>query len=117
MPESPSLDIFNQTEALENVGGSAELLLDLSQTLIEELPKLLSAAQQAITSGNAASASRSLHSIKGSVTPFAAKTSYDIAWEMEQAAAAGDLNGASDRLADLELELERLVAAMKSANL
>lgn len=112
MSEPAPEDVFNRSEALENMGGSVELLEELSQTLIEELPKLMEAAQDGIQTGDATKVSRTLHSIKGSVTPFAATRAHDAAWKLEQSAAAGDLNHAENLLADLEVELNRLTAAL-----
>ncbi len=113
MSEPNSLDVFNQSEALENVGGSTELLTELSQTLFEEIPKLLATARAGIESGDATTVSRTLHSIKGSVTPFAAQASYKAAWKLEESSSGGNMTNASAMLNELEIELQRLVDALK----
>ena len=105
-------DVFDREEALENVGGMEDLLRELGETLIEEIPKLLASARTAAAAGDPQAVSKVLHSIKGSVTPFAAKSSYDLAWQLEQSSASGDLSQADDLLAKLENELSKLAAAL-----
>jgi HPt (histidine-containing phosphotransfer) domain-containing protein len=114
MPESIANEVFNKTEALQNVAGMEDLLKDLAQTLIDELPKLTAAAHSAVTAGDAAAVNAAAHSIKGSVSPFAAKLAYDAAWQLEAAGTSGDLSKAPQLLATLESELQKLVDAIQS---
>lgn len=108
-----TMEIFNKDEALENVGGLEDLLQELAGTLSEELPTLLEGARKGIADGNANAVNAAAHSIKGSVTPFAGKASYEAAWKLEQAGSSGDLSNAETLLADLETELEKLQQALK----
>ena len=114
MSENISQDVFNRDEALENVGGMEDLLLELGQTLIDELPKLLLNAHQAIAAGDAKGVNAALHSLKGAVTPFAAKRAHAAAWQLEQSAAAGDLSQAAGMMSRLESELDDLKVALGS---
>jgi HPt (histidine-containing phosphotransfer) domain-containing protein len=108
-------NVFDREEALENVGGMEDLLRELGETLIEEIPKLQASARAAVATGDSQAVSRVLHSIKGSVTPFAAKASYELAWQLEQSSASGDLSQADDLLSKLEIELSKLATALTEA--
>ena len=115
MPDSNSKEVFDIEEALNNVGGSQELLCELSQTLQDELPGLLSLARKALKSGDAKAVNAATHSIKGSVTPFAAKLAYDAAWKLEETSSKGDLNNADENFKRLDSELKKLVSALDQA--
>jgi HPt (histidine-containing phosphotransfer) domain-containing protein len=115
MAESTPKEVFNLEEALENVGGSQELLCDLAAVLSEEIPKLLQSAKNGISAGDPKSVNMAIHSLKGSVTPFAAQNSVDAAWKLEQLSADGGLENADELLSQLESELERLSAALKTS--
>jgi len=114
MSETISERVFNKSAALENVAEMEDLLKELAQTLIDELPKLIAAAQSGVTAGDAKAVNAAAHSIKGSVTPFAAELAYDAAWHLESAGSKGDLSNAFQLLADLELELQKLENALRS---
>ncbi len=114
MSESISEKVFNKPVALQNVAEMEDLLKDLAQTLIDELPKLVAAAQSAVKAGDAKAVNAAAHSIKGSVAPFAAELAYDAAWHLETAGTQGDLTDAAQLLANLEIELHRLTDALQS---
>ena len=106
-------DVLNFEEALVNVGGSQELLGELVLALKQELPRLMAATRQGLDDGDATAVSRAAHSLKGSITPFAAQRAYDAAWAIEQPSSEGDLSGGDEKFQRLESELEQLVAALE----
>lgn len=106
-------EVLDYEEALVNVGGSQELLGELAQALKQELPRLMAATRQGLDDGDAAAVSRAAHSLKGSITPFAAQRAYDAAWAIEQPSSEGDLSGGDEKFQLLESELEQLVAALE----
>ena len=112
MQGSTPKEIFDFDEAMSNVGGSQELLGELAIALKQELPKLLAATRKGLDDGDAVAVSRAAHSLKGSITPFAAKRSYDVAWAIEQSSSAGDISDGNANFQRLESELEQLVAAL-----
>ncbi len=113
MPESTPKEVFDMDGALENVGGSPELLCDLATVLSEEVPKLLQSAKEGIDAGDPKSVNMAIHSLKGSVTPFAAQNSVDAAWKLEKISADGGLENADELLSHLKNELDRLTEALK----
>jgi HPt (histidine-containing phosphotransfer) domain-containing protein len=112
MQGSTPNEVMNFDEALENVGGSEDLLVELADALKSELPQLMDSAREAIDAGDPAGVNSASHSIKGSLTPFAAKLAYDAAWELERNAAEGDLSNAPDQLKQLAEELDRLTQVL-----
>jgi HPt (histidine-containing phosphotransfer) domain-containing protein len=116
MQGSTPNEVMNFQEALENVGGSEDLLVELADALKSELPRLMDSAREAVDAGDAAGVNSVSHSIKGSLTPFAAKLAYDAAWELEKNAAEGDLSKAADQLEQLSDELNRLTHVLDQLN-
>ena len=112
MQGSTPKDVMDFEEALENVGGSSDLLGELAEALKAELPKLMNSAREAINAGDAKGVNNASHSIKGSVTPFAAKLAYEAAWKLEEKSASGDLSAANDQLQALEDQLDRLTSVL-----
>ncbi len=112
MQGSTPREVMDFDEALENVGGSSDLLGELAGALKSELPQLMSSARDAVNAGDARRVNSASHSIKGSVTPFAAKLAYEAAWVLEEKSAKGDLSGADDELQKLEDELNRLTTVL-----
>ena len=105
-------EVMDFEEALANVGGSQELLGELARALKQELPRLVAATRQGLDEDDPAAVSRAAHSLKGSITPFAAQRAYDAAWAIEEPSSNGDLSGGDEKFKLLETELEQLVAAL-----
>jgi HPt (histidine-containing phosphotransfer) domain-containing protein len=105
-------EVLNYEEALVNVGGSQELLGELAQALKQELPRLMGATRKGLDDGDATAVSRAAHSLKGSITPFAAQRAYDAAWAIEEPSSAGDLSDGDEKFQRLASELEQLVVAL-----
>ena len=105
-------EVLDFEEALKNVGGSQELLGELAIALKQELPRLMAATRKGLDDGDAVAVSRAAHSLKGSITPFAAQRAYDAAWAIEQPSSEGDLSDGKENFQRLETELEQLVAAL-----
>lgn len=99
-------------ELLDRAGGSPELLREVIGLFLEDAPTLLAAVKAGLAAGDAQGTRRSAHALKGSAANFGAPALVNVARQMEQAAAAGDLAAAAARLAGLEVELQRLSAAL-----
>jgi PAS domain S-box-containing protein len=101
-------------EAFE--GRLAELARDLPPGVLGRLVDLflhtssqgVSALAQAVQRGDAKAVAREAHTFRGSCSPFGGGRLADLASELEQRAAEGNLEGAETRVAALTEELERL---------
>jgi signal transduction histidine kinase/CheY-like chemotaxis protein/HPt (histidine-containing phosphotransfer) domain-containing protein len=100
----PATQRINWVRALETVDDDRDLLADLVAVFAEETPHLLKQLESALQSGDAASAERAAHTLKGNVRPFGAATAFDMAHALEMAAHHGDLATCRQKLPQLQVE-------------
>jgi two-component system sensor histidine kinase/response regulator len=120
-PRAPSSELraaseasFDLAGALERVGGDAELLAEVAGIFVRECGRLVTAAREAVTEGDAEAIVRAAHTLKGSVGTFCAQGAFDAAKQLEMLARAGDLTHTPEAWAALEQAVERLVADLRS---
>jgi two-component system sensor histidine kinase/response regulator len=94
--------------ALGRVDGDEALLADLAKLFCEELPKMLSAVQEAVESKDPEEIRQAAHALKGPVATFAAQPAFDAASNLERIAGSPDLGSVKDAFAVLLAEVERL---------
>ena len=99
---------INREMILDRVGGDEELLREITSIFLEEYPALIGEIQAAVVSGDLKRLERAAHSLKGSVANFGAQTATDAAYRLETIGRKGQVDQASDALADLILEFQRL---------
>ena len=103
------------TEAKDRVGGDWELLKELAQIFLDHCPEMMLGIRQAVESSDAEALERSAHSMKGSAGNFGAKDVVQKALVLETMGREKHIEGASDVLAELELETEKLKEALIEA--
>ena len=119
----PAPPPFDRKLALDRVDGDASLLADLAQIFLDECPRMLGAIQEAVQRRDAAAIERAAHSLKGSVSTFAAKDAVDAALKLEiigrdarievaETAAASALH----EVARLRTALQELIAGQQHAS-
>jgi len=101
-------EVVDREVALARVDGDEGLLADLAKLFCEESPTLLSAVQDAVAKRDSAALKRAAHSLKGSLSTFAARDATEAALRLEDLARAGELEGAEDAYRLLVAQLERL---------
>jgi two-component system, sensor histidine kinase and response regulator len=106
-------EVVDREVALARVDGDEGLLADLAKLFCEESPKLLSAVQDAVAKRDTAALKRAAHSLKGSLSTFAARDATEAALRLEDLARAGELEGAEDAYRLLVAQLERLKQALE----
>ncbi len=107
--------VWNREEAIERLGGDADLFQELCQIFLDESPKLLRELQIALRTGNTEDAMRAAHSIKGEVGYLSAPEAMSAARQLEEMARRKNLSGSDKILAMLERELEALYHCMGAA--
>lgn len=89
---------------------------DLARTLIgyflDDIPKQILALRGYLETGDAKSAERQAHTIKGASANLGGEALCAVAFEMEIAGKAGKLKDAAARLSELETQFARLKEAM-----
>ena len=104
--------ILNLAVALERVGGDNELLEEVAQLFLDSVPELLTEIREAVVSRNAKALERAAHTLKGSVSNFAAEAAFQAALRLEKMGRTGELAGVDQAFATLEAEMERLQPAI-----
>jgi histidine phosphotransfer protein HptB len=99
-------------QALDNVDGSEDLLLELAKLFIETSSDMLAQISTAIANGDAPGLHRAAHNLKGSARIFAAGEAVEQAMRLEVMGADGDLSQAEECFASLELTITQLVEAL-----
>jgi HPt (histidine-containing phosphotransfer) domain-containing protein len=98
--------------ALKSLEGDRELLRRIAQLFLTQAPQLLEEIREAVSARNAPALERAAHKLRGSVTNFEARNTYNASLRLENMGHAGDLSGGAEAYAELEhamMELERVL--------
>jgi HPt (histidine-containing phosphotransfer) domain-containing protein len=109
-----SNDIFDRAASLARVGGDENLLYDLANLFFAEAPKRLSAVRAALEDNDADRLRRAAHSMKGSVSAFAARRAGEAAANLENLAQTGQLAGAEAACEALAVQVDMLRHALEN---
>ena len=114
-PPSPNTSglPYHWETALERVGGKEDMLRDLAEMFFEECPRLIQQLREHIASENGAELRRVAHTLKGSAHVFGAEGAAAAAFRLEEMGQAGVFAGAVEALALLEVQVGRLVPALR----
>ena len=105
---SPKPLVLNKTTILDRVGGDLELLRDIIKLFLEDYPKLVAEIREAFQMGDSERLAKATHTLKGSVSNFAAEAAVQAALKVENIARSGDLTDATQAIVHLEREIERV---------
>jgi two-component system sensor histidine kinase/response regulator len=106
-------DIFDLSKALELTGGDFEFFKEIAGMFLDSSSNSISRIRESIADGDAESLQLSAHSLKGAVSNFGAKQTFEAAYRLERIGKAGELAEADVALSELEHECDRLKAAIK----
>jgi len=104
---------FDRSAAMARVDDDFELLQELVQLFLNDLPKSLAAVEGAITQQDAAKLERAAHSLKGSVGSFSAQAAFEAALKLENMGREKDFTGIEGAHTDLRREIARLESALR----
>ena len=107
--------VWQRAEALDRLGGDADLLRELCQIFLEESPKFLQKLRQALVDGDPEAVLQAAHNLKGELSYLGAGSASQIARRLEDMGDDKDLSQAVETLASLERELAHLHSAMKDS--
>jgi HPt (histidine-containing phosphotransfer) domain-containing protein len=106
--------MFDRPELLERVDQDLELLRDLVALYARDWPGLVDQLRQALAQGEAATAQRAAHTLKGMTANLSAAATAEAAHALEQLARQGDLRGAAAAVDGLAAQLAALEEALQS---
>ena len=110
--EDMSGSIVDKEELYGRLGDDSELLQELVEMFLEDYPPLLDKLKSAINNGDFESIERTAHTLKGSISNFAAHDAVKAAYEVESAGRSKGLTAAQSNLPLLEDQLDKLHAAL-----
>jgi two-component system, sensor histidine kinase and response regulator len=114
MADSHPSAVLDRDVILERVGGDVEFLQELAGLFAEDCPKLLTEIRSAIASGDARGLEHAAHTLKGSVSNFAAEPAREAAYRLEMLGRNGNLMPAPEACFALEYEIERFTDALNA---
>lgn len=108
--------LYDREKALAQLDGDADLFAEIVAVLAAEGEAYCAALDVALASGDAAELRRQAHTVKSVLASFACERGRELAWRLEEQAASGDLDGASEKVAELGTVIRQLVAELPAAN-
>jgi len=107
--------VFNQKELLARLMGDRSLAAKAIAGFVDDAPRKLRGLKERIESGDAQGAALQAHALKGASATVAAEALRAVSFEVQEAAAAGDLGRALALLPRMQGEFERLKATLKQS--
>ncbi len=105
--------VVSREELLARVGGDLELLQDLVDVFLEDLPERLQALRAALDEDQLEDLFETARAIKGSVSNFAAAAAFEAASQLDELARSGTRAGLKEAIDVLEQEMSRLQPALR----
>ena len=109
-----STPVFDKESALERIDGDEELLQELAEIVLEDLPSVLAEIRGAIESGDAGVVDSAAHKLKGSAGNLGGMTVLETAQVLESMGRKGDLSQAQEAFRSLEAEANKLHAILET---
>jgi HPt (histidine-containing phosphotransfer) domain-containing protein len=111
-PAQTEAPVFDKAGLMARLMDDEELARIVVDGFLEDAPKLIEGLGNCLRAGDAQGAIRQAHTIKGASATVGGEALRAVAQEIENAATAGDLDGVTAHLPDLESAFGRLREAM-----
>jgi HPt (histidine-containing phosphotransfer) domain-containing protein len=112
--QSPGpLDQTALTSLLDMVGGDNGFLAEMIDTFLTEGPALLAEMESAVVARDAPTLRRAAHTLKSNSRTFGALRLGDLCQQIEERAAAGQLDGLPDQVQAAAHELATVTPALR----
>ncbi len=112
--QEEKLAVFDRMAFMNRVMDDEELARVVLNGFLDEMPDEIARLKQHIAAGDARLVEQQAHKIKGASATVGCEAFRAIAWTMEQAGKAGDLDAAKVRVTDLDAQFNALKAAMEN---
>jgi CheY-like chemotaxis protein len=111
-PAEVETTVYVAETLLARVGGSREMLGEIIGLFLEDSPKLMDVIRRALAAGDANTAYRGAHTLKGSAGNFDAHVAVALTQRLEARAREGDIDAANTAFAALEREMTDLYTTL-----
>jgi len=105
--------VFDRAGMLERLFGDEELVGTILEGFLMDIPQQIEALRGYLDAGDAAGAERQAHTIKGASANVGGDALRALAFELEQAGKAGDLESIKTRMDELAATFAELKQTMK----
>ncbi len=105
---SASIDVPTLQEYFPYEGDEIQMVIDLAQEFLSDTSQRLEQLHTYIQKGDAVSVDGDAHALKGASLTFGAKTFSSLCKDMELIGKSGNLSGAAEKLAQLQMEFGRV---------
>ncbi len=112
-PRSPV--IWDRAGMLERLMGDEEFAAEIVEAYLADFPRQIEALDAFLKSGDAAGVERQAHTIKGVAVNVGGEALGAVAFEMEQAGKAGDLDAVKESMEELVAAFDHLRQEMEKA--
>jgi len=109
-----STPVLDQSRLLEQFGDEPEVIAELRDLFLEDLPQQIASMRLGVASGDCDGVARACHSLKGASGTFGAERVFRVTQALEQLAREGKLEEVTLGLDLLQEELEKVVAVIHS---
>jgi CheY-like chemotaxis protein/HPt (histidine-containing phosphotransfer) domain-containing protein len=115
LPTSPEelKAILDHDSLIHRVMGDEDLGRAVIAGFLEDMPKQIDLLKQRLGAGDSPAVCRQAHTIKGAAATVGAGLLCDVAFQMEQAGKAGQIDRAADMLPHLEEEFDRVKSTLE----
>jgi two-component system sensor histidine kinase/response regulator len=99
-------EVFDRAGLLDRLSGDEEMLQELMETFLDDIPRQIGTLEEAIEKGNALDARLHAHTLKGTSANFGAQTLQAAAYWVEKAAEGGSLSKALEGMERIKAEFD-----------
>jgi len=104
--------IFDRAGMMARLMGDEDLAMIIIESFLKDIPQQIEALKGYLKAEDATGAERQSHTIKGASANVGGKRLMEVAYKMEMAGRAGDLNAVNTCMAELEAQFDALNQAM-----
>jgi HPt (histidine-containing phosphotransfer) domain-containing protein len=101
------MKLFDKSDLLDRLGDDEDFCKEIIELFIEDTPHQISELKKAIENNDASMVHQKAHSLKGSSAQVSALSMQEIAFQMEQAGEAGNVDRAATLMSEFEEEFEK----------
>jgi HPt (histidine-containing phosphotransfer) domain-containing protein len=114
MPHSQELPlaVFDRDGVLDLVDGEVELLQELAEMFLDDLPGQVELIQSALAASDASAVNLVTHQLKSSVGNLGGRAAHEVIHKLEDASREDNLADANEQFAICQRELEQFQAAL-----
>jgi len=110
--QEPEVPVFDKAGMMSRLMDDEDLASTVIEAFLDDVPKQIEALRGYLETGDATFAERQAHTIKGASANLGGEALRAVAFEMEKAAKAGNLEYVKSHLPELENQFTRLKEAM-----